>query len=85
MRASVRLAKVSILCCLGMLNGELMRRCGAHQKLLLGRRLGCAKAGRAVSGFVETARLLGVQIVICYENLLVLFLFGEQAFDFGAE
>ena len=38
MRASVRLAKVSILCCLGMLNGELMRRRGAHQKLLLGKR-----------------------------------------------
>ena len=84
MRASVRLAKVSILCCLGMLNGELMRRRGAHQKLLLGKRLG-GNAGRAVSGFVETARLWGVQIVICYENLLVLFLFGEQAFDFGAE
>ena len=58
---------------------------GTSKAVALEKGWGGAKAGRAVSGFVETARLWGVQIVICYENLLVLFLFGEQAFDFGAE
>ena len=36
-------------------------------------------------GLLRQPAFGGVQIVICYENLLVLFLFGEQAFDFGAE